>query len=120
MHAAAIGAIVIGASAPDGGESSAATMPHYDHIFVIVSENKGHDQLMSHPEWTPVIHKLADEYGSASQFYAEVHSSEANYIAMLGGDTFTASTTTTRSSATRASAIRSARTARRPITPITI
>ncbi len=63
-------------------------MPLYKHIFVIVSENKGFDQLMSHPAWTPVIHRLAAKYGLASQFYAEVHSSEANYIAMLGGDTF--------------------------------
>lgn len=67
---------------------AAGTMPRYDHIFVIISENKGHDQLMSHPEWTPEIHKLAAEYGEASQFYGEVHSSEGNYIAMLGGDTF--------------------------------
>lgn len=63
-------------------------MPHYDHIFVIVEENKGFEQIMDHPEWTPVIHRLVSEYGLASQFYAEVHSSEANYIAMVGGDTF--------------------------------
>ena len=68
--------------------NAAGTMPRYDHILVIISENKGHDQLMSHPEWTPVIHRLAAEYGQASQFYGEVHSSEGNYIAMLGGDTF--------------------------------
>ncbi len=60
----------------------------YDHIFVIVEENKGFDQIMSHPEWTPEIHGLAAEYGLATQFYAEVHPSEGNYIAMLGGDTF--------------------------------
>ena len=63
-------------------------MPHYAHIFVIIAENKGFDQLMQHPQWTPNIHKLASEYGLATQFYAEVHSSEGNYIAMLGGDTF--------------------------------
>ena len=63
-------------------------MPHYDHIFIIISENKGFKQIMDHPKWTPVIHRLAKEYGLASQFYAEVHSSEGNYIALLGGDTF--------------------------------
>ena len=70
------------------GTALAAEMPHYDHIFVIIAENKGFKQIMEHPEWTPQIHKLAAEYGQATQFYAEVHSSEANYIAMLGGDTF--------------------------------
>jgi hypothetical protein len=67
---------------------AATPVPRYDHIFVIVAENKGYNQLMSHPEWTPAIHKLADAYGSATQFYGEVHSSEGNYVAMLGGDTF--------------------------------
>jgi hypothetical protein len=64
------------------------TVPAYDHIFIIIEENRSLETLMSHPEWTPVIHRLASEYGLASQFYAEVHPSEANYIAMLGGDTF--------------------------------
>lgn len=63
-------------------------MPLYQHIFVIIDENKDYHQLMDHPEWTPVIHRLANDYGIATQFYAEVHSSEGNYIAMLGGDTF--------------------------------
>lgn len=63
-------------------------MPRYQHIFVIVEENKGFKQVMDHPRWTPVIHRLAREYGLASQFYSEVHSSEGNYIAMLGGSTF--------------------------------
>lgn len=63
-------------------------MPRYEHIFVIVMENKGFDQIMQHPEWAPALHKLAEEYGQATRFYGEVHPSEANYIAMLGGDTF--------------------------------
>jgi phospholipase C len=63
-------------------------MPIYNHIFVIVEENKGYDQIMSHPQWSPVIHRLASEYGSATEFYGEVHSSEGNYLAMVGGDTF--------------------------------
>jgi len=76
------------ATAPASAADAGPSMPRYDHIFVIVAENKGYDQLMSHPEWTPAIHKLANEYGSASRFYGEVHSSEGNYVAMLGGDTF--------------------------------
>jgi phospholipase C len=63
-------------------------MPRYDHIFVIVGENKGFERLMDHPELTPNLVRLAAEYGSASQFYTEVHPSEGNYVAMLGGDTF--------------------------------
>ena len=61
---------------------------HYDHIFVIMEENKGIEQIMGHPDWAPNLNKLAADYGLATQFYAEVHPSEANYIALLGGDTF--------------------------------
>jgi len=85
----ALGLAILSAMAT--GSASAApqqTMPVYNHIFVIVEENKGYDQIMSHPQWTPVIHRLAQEYASATQFYAEAHSSEGNYLAMVGGDTF--------------------------------
>lgn len=76
-----------GTNTPEAPRRS-GPMPHYQHIFVIIAENKGYDELMGHPEWTPEIHRLAREYGLATQFYGEVHSSEGNYIAMLGGDTF--------------------------------
>jgi phospholipase C len=68
--------------------AAAAPVPLYDHVVVIIAENKGFNQLMDHPEWTPELHRLAKDYGLATQFFGEVHSSEGNYIAMLGGDTF--------------------------------
>ena len=80
-------ALMGGAAAPILA-GPASEMPRYEHIFVIIEENKGYDQIMDHPEWTPVLHRLASEYGTATQFFGEVHSSEADYIAMLGGDTF--------------------------------
>lgn len=72
--------------APARGARSA--MPRYDHIIVIIGENKGFERLMDHPELTPNLVRLAAKYGQASQFYGEVHPSEGNYVAMLGGDTF--------------------------------
>src|ERR1700688_2786338 len=71
-----------------GSAVSAAEMPRYAHIFVIIAENRGFGEMMRHPEWTPQMHRLADEYGQASQFFAEDHPSEGNYVAMVGGDTF--------------------------------
>jgi hypothetical protein len=65
----------------------AGDLPRYDHIFVIVAENKSFDQIVGSPN-APELNKLAREYGLATNFYGEVHPSEANYIAMLGGDTF--------------------------------
>ena len=64
-----------------------AAVPHYDHILVIVEENKGYSTILEHG-LAPHIAQLAKTYGSATQMYAERHPSEPNYIAMIGGDTF--------------------------------
>ena len=62
-------------------------VPRYSHVVVIVEENKNYSQVLD-PAAAPHIAALAAAYGTASQFYSEVHPSEANYVAMLGGDTF--------------------------------
>jgi len=62
-------------------------VPRYAHIVVIVEENKDYDQIID-PVAAPNIAGLAAHYGLAGQFFAEVHPSEANYVALLGGDTF--------------------------------
>jgi phosphatidylinositol-3-phosphatase len=65
----------------------AEPMPRYQHIFVIVAENKSFDQIVGSPS-APRLNALAKEYGLATRFYGEVHPSEGNYAAMLGGNTF--------------------------------
>ena len=62
-------------------------MPRYSHIFIIVAENKGYDLVIGPRTAAPNINRLAQQYGLASQFFAEVHPSEGNYVAMLAGDT---------------------------------
>ena len=62
-------------------------MPRYAHVFVIVAENKGYELVIGPGTSAPNINRLAQQYGLASQFFAEVHPSEGNYIAMLAGDT---------------------------------
>ena len=71
----------------DAPTKADAAVPRYAHIFVIVEENKNYEQIMS-PASAPNIAGLAQRYGDASQFFGEVHPSEANYVALLGGDTF--------------------------------
>jgi hypothetical protein len=62
-------------------------VPHYDHIIVIVEENKSYGTVLDHG-YAPTIAGLASTYGMATQMYAERHPSEPNYVALLGGDTF--------------------------------
>jgi phospholipase C len=62
-------------------------IPRYEHIILIIAENHGYDQIIDKQD-APNINRLAKDYGSATKFYGEVHPSKANYIAMIGGDTF--------------------------------
>jgi hypothetical protein len=62
-------------------------VPAYRHIFLIVDENKDADQIVGSPN-APGLSALASRYGTASAFDGEVHPSEPNYVAMLGGSTF--------------------------------
>jgi phospholipase C len=71
------------AAAPRGLEG----VPRFDTVAVIVEENKAYDQIVG-GEAAPNISRLAKAYGDATRFYGEVHPSEANYVALLGGDTF--------------------------------
>lgn len=60
---------------------------HFKHIFVIVEENKNAERIVG-TEDAPTITALAKQYGYATQFYAESHPSEPNYVAMVGGYTY--------------------------------
>jgi hypothetical protein len=62
-------------------------VPRYAHVVVIMEENKGYNEIMRGPD-APNIQRLAKTYGVATRFYAEVHPSEGNYVALIGGDTY--------------------------------
>jgi hypothetical protein len=80
---ALLGAASMARAAPGDSEG----VPPYRHIVVIVEENKDYAQVVD-PASAPNIAHLAADYGNATAFFAEVHPSEGNYVALLGGDTF--------------------------------
>ena len=86
MTVLAIGAAAAAAPRAVSGAASDG-VPRYDHIVVIVEENKDYAQILS-PAAAPNIAHLAETFGNATQFFGEVHPSEANYVALLAGDTF--------------------------------
>ncbi len=75
------------AGTAEAANAAAPEMPRYAHIFVIIEENHTADEIVGSAD-APNITRLAKTYGYASQFYAEGHPSEPNYVAILGGDTF--------------------------------
>ena len=83
------GMVVSGAvSAATAAAQASAGIPRYEHIFLIIEENRSYGEIIGEKSIAPNINRLAAQYGQATQFYAEVHPSEGNYVAMLGGDTF--------------------------------
>ncbi len=72
---------------PDGKADHQNEIPRFDHILVIIAENHAYRQIIGNPH-APNINRLATSYGLATRYYGVVHPSKANYIAMIGGDTF--------------------------------
>ncbi|BAZ08698.1 phosphoesterase [Calothrix sp. NIES-4071] len=52
-------------------------IPKYNHIFIIIAENKAYSQMIGSGTNTPNLSSLANTYGLATNFYGEVHPSEA-------------------------------------------
>jgi phospholipase C len=86
-----LAALVVGALAGCGGGGytprAANGIPPYQHIFLILMENRGYDNIIGSDN-APQINALANQYGLATNYWALAHPSEPNYIALLGGDTF--------------------------------
>lgn len=63
------------------------TVPEFDHIFVVIMENHGYDEIVGSPD-APYINRLAAGYGLATNYVSVAHPSLPNYLALTGGDTF--------------------------------
>ena len=82
-----IAALVLATGSTNAQTRADTAVPRYDHVVVIIEENKDYEQILAGQD-APNIARLAQTYGAATRFYSEVHPSEANYVALLGGDTF--------------------------------
>lgn len=64
-----------------------AGIPAFTHIFVIVLENAGFQQVF-HSSAMPYLNQLGASSSVATHYYAISHPSLPNYLALLGGSTF--------------------------------
>lgn len=62
----------------------AAPLPHYDHIVVVVEENKDFEQIIGNPA-APYLNRLAAEGALLTQMFGEEHNSEGNYFWLFSG-----------------------------------
>jgi hypothetical protein len=75
-----------------GGGSDAQTVGAVaaskgSHVFVIVMENKEHDEVIGSPS-SPYVTSLARRYASAARYFGVTHPSLPNYFALTAGTTF--------------------------------
>ena len=82
----------LAASAPGlTGASSgpfAIVSPAFEHVFIVVEENTNYDTVIGGTSM-PYLQGLAQQYGLATQYYANTHPSIGNYFMITVGDTMT-------------------------------
>ncbi|HEY2184439.1 MAG TPA: alkaline phosphatase family protein [Xanthobacteraceae bacterium] len=61
------------------------TLPVYDHIVIVIEENKDVEQILGSRFDAPYIRKLATEGASLSRIFGEEHYSQGNYFWLFSG-----------------------------------
>ena len=62
-----------------------AGLPVYDHVVIVVEENKDYDQIIGNPA-APYLNRLAAEGALLTHMFGEEHNSEGNYFWLFSGD----------------------------------
>ena len=62
-------------------------IPRLDHVFVILMENHGYNQIIGNPD-TPFAESYANSANSATNYFAVAHPSSTNYLEIVGGSNF--------------------------------
>lgn len=67
---------------------AAASLPRFDHIVIVVMENKNFNAIIGRPDEAPYINKTLASGGAVfSNSFAVAHPSEPNYLALFSGST---------------------------------
>ncbi len=63
-----------------------STLPVYDHILIIIEENKDYDQIIGNPGALYINTVLRKEGANFTRMYGEEHFSQGNYFWLFSGD----------------------------------
>ncbi|HEV2376094.1 MAG TPA: alkaline phosphatase family protein, partial [Streptosporangiaceae bacterium] len=85
MASAGLAAVV--AVLPLGTGSAATAVPRFDHLVVVVMENKNYSDIIGRPDEAPYINSLATGGALFSNSFAVTHPSQPNYLALFSGST---------------------------------
>ena len=88
LVAALSAAAVTASPSPAALAQSSASVPHLDHVFVIMEENNGFHDVIGNPA-APNLNYLARTFGVETDYFGvSPDSSESNYVGLLGGSVF--------------------------------
>lgn len=92
MHKRTVGALLLvaacGVEAPTAKQGQAVigdAAPHFQHIFYIMMENHGTDEIIGNTADAPFINSLAARGGVAMSYFGVTHPSSPNYLAAISG-----------------------------------
>lgn len=85
--ALAAGMVLPGVTAANHPAFAAASVPKYNHIFMIMMENTSYDEIIGNSN-APQLNALAQRFGLATDYYGVTHPSNPNYVAGIGGSYF--------------------------------
>ncbi|MDQ4503405.1 alkaline phosphatase family protein [Sinomonas sp. ASV322] len=74
----------VAVTAADAAPQNAQSGP--DHVFVIMMENHGYEQVIGNTADAPYISSLAERYNVADNYHGVTHPSMPNYLAAISGD----------------------------------
>jgi hypothetical protein len=85
--AAAVAGLVAVAGVAAATPALAAPGPQSgpDHVFVIMMENHGYEQVIGNTADAPFINSLAQRYNVATNYHGVTHPSSPNYLAAISG-----------------------------------
>ena len=66
----------------------AVKVPRYQHVFLFYFENQDYNAVIGNTRQAPFINSLLPHASLLSDFFAEEHPSDGNYLALAGGSTF--------------------------------
>ena len=72
---------------PSGTASASGAVPRFDHVVMVVMENKNYNAIIGRPSEAPYLNKLASGGAVFSNSYAISHPSQPNYLALFSGST---------------------------------
>src|SRR5712692_4882133 len=65
-----------------------AAAPQFGHVFIVVEENHSFSSVIGNPDM-PYLNSLANQYGLATNYFADTHPSIGNYFMLTTGQIIT-------------------------------